>query len=89
MIQHVPCIVFLQLVSDALDHIVHCSVFQHRSSLTSMIAALHLAYGMNKSQILCFNQLVSHSPSIMYSLQGMLPLEDIPEMVYFALNLCI
>ena len=47
-----------------------------------MIAALHLAYGMNKSQILWFNQLVSHSPSIMYSLQGMLPLEDVPEMVY-------
>ena len=52
-----------------------------------MIVALHLAYGMNKSQILWFNQLVSHSPSIMYSLQGMLPLKDVPEMVmvYFVL----
>ena len=50
-----------------------------------MIAALHLAYWMNKSQILWFNQLVSHSPSIMYSLQGVLPLDDIPEMVRFAL----
>ena len=72
-----------QLVSDALDHIVHCSVFQHKS-LTSMIAALHLAYGMNKSQILWFNQLVSHSPSIMYSLRGMVPSKEFPEMVYFA-----
>ena len=48
-----------------------------------MIAALHLAYGMNKSQILWFNQLVSHSPSIMSSLEGVLPLEDVPEMVYY------
>ena len=60
---------------------MHCSVFQHKS-LTSMIAALHLAYGLNKSQILWFNQLVSHSPSIMYSLQGMFPSKDLPEMVF-------
>ena len=77
------CTVFLQLVSDALDHIVHCSVFQHKSSLTSMIAALHLAYGMNKSQLLWFNQLVSHSPSIMLRLQGVLPSEDTQEMVCY------
>ena len=70
-----------QLVSDALDHIVHCSEFQHHS-LTSMIAALHLAYEMNKSQILCFNQLVSHSPSIMYSLIGAVPSKEFKEMVF-------
>jgi hypothetical protein len=50
-----------------------------------MIAALHLAYGMNKSQILWFHELVSHSPGIMHSLQGMLPLEDVPEIVNFTL----
>ena len=53
-----------------------------------MIVALHLAYGMNVSQILWFNQLVSHSPSVMSSLVGMLPLEDVPEMVCFVLPEC-
>ena len=53
-----------------------------------MIVALHLAYGMNVSQILWFNQLVSHSPSVMSSLVGMLPLEDVPEMVCFVLQAC-
>ena len=83
MIRYLPCTIFAQLVFDALDHIVHCSVFQHKSSLTSMIAALHLAYGMNKSQLLWFNQLVSHSPSIMLSLEGVLPSEDAQEMVCY------
>ena len=46
-----------------------------------MVAALHLAYEMNKSQILFFNQLVSHSPSIMYSLERMFPPKELPEMV--------
>ena len=48
-----------------------------------MIAALHLAYGMNKSQLLWFNQLVSHSPSIMLSLEGVLLSEDAQEMVCY------
>lgn len=72
---------YFQLVSDALDHIVHCSEFQHHS-LTSMIAALHLAYGTNKTQIFWFSQLVAHTPSIMQSLVGTLPSNDCSEMVY-------
>lgn len=46
-----------------------------------MIAALHLAYGTSKSQLLGFGQLVSHSPGIMHSLVGMLPSEEDTELV--------
>ena len=70
----------LQLISDALNQIVQSSLFQHQS-LVSMIAALHLAYGTSKSQILWFSELVSHSPGIMHSLVGMLPSRDIADLV--------
>ena len=70
----------LQLVSDALNHIVHCSTFRHES-FTSMIAALHLAYETNKSKILWFGQIVAHSPGTMKSLVGMFPSKELPDMV--------
>ena len=70
----------LQLVSDALNHMVMFSEFQH-DSLISRIAALHIVHWATKSQILWFGQLVSHSPSIMESLLGVLPPNDFPEMV--------
>ena len=67
-------------MSDALDHMVMCSEFQH-DKLISRIAALHIVHWNNKSQILCFGQLVSHTPSIMDKLVGVLPSHDFPEMV--------
>ena len=72
---------YMQLISDALDHLVNSSDFDHHQSLISRIAALHLVFENNKSQILWFSQLVSHFPSVMKSLQGMLPDVDFPEMV--------
>ena len=69
-------------MSDALNHMVMCSEFQHKK-LISRIAALHIIHWNNKSQILCFSQLVSHSPSIMEKLVGVLPSPDFPEMVLF------
>ena len=71
----------LQLVSDALNHMVMCSEFQH-DSLISRVAALHIVHWTTKSQILWFSQLVSHSPSIMERLLGVLPPNDFPEMVF-------
>ena len=61
---------------------VLCSEFQH-DSLISRIAALHIVHWTTKSQILWFGQLVSHSPSIMESLLGVLPPNDFPEMVFY------
>ena len=70
----------LQLISDALNNAVHCSQFQHKS-LTSMIAALHVAYGTSQSQLLWFSQLVSHSPGIMHSLEGLFPPKETADLV--------
>ena len=75
-------------MSDALNHMVMCSEFQH-DSLISRITALHIIHWNSKSQILCFGQLVSHSPSIMEKLEGVLPSPDFPEMVFCEHNMTI
>ena len=61
--------------------------FQH-NSLISRVAALHIVHWTTKSQILWFSQLVSHSPSIMESLLGVLPPNDFPEMVFMKHIIC-
>ena len=63
---------FMQLVSKALDHVIHCSEFRYQS-LISMVVALHIAYETNQTSIFWFSQIVTHSPSIMQSLVGKLP----------------
>jgi hypothetical protein len=67
---------------------VMCSEFQH-DTLISRIAALHIIHWNNKSQILCFGQLVSHTPSIMDKLVGVLPSHDFSEMVYLCAFVCV
>ena len=71
----------LQLVSSALDHMVHGLRKQHQS-LISLIAALHLAYGSSRPHILWFGQLVSQHPSVNKDLQGTLPRKGFSGMVF-------
>ncbi len=58
----------LQLLSSALDALVnggkYCSV-ESNLTLLHRIAALHIAYEKNKSQVLWFGQLVALSPEVM------------------------
>ena len=72
---------YIQLISDALNHLVHCSE-TYQQSLISRIAALHVVHWENRSQILWFGQLVSHSPSIMKNMLDVSPQDEFPEMVY-------
>lgn len=70
----------MQLVSGALNNLVHRAEIDHHS-LISRIAALHLVYETHKSHILWFGQLITHFPSIMESLTRVLPATYAPEMV--------
>ena len=50
-------------------------------TLLDRVAALHVVYQINKSQILWFGQLVAHSPGIMFHLRNEKDYCDSNEMV--------
>lgn len=62
---------FLQLICSSLDALVHGDRFNSvdgNISLLTRVAALHVAYQMNRSQVLLFGQLVALYPGIMVHL---------------------
>lgn len=61
----------MQLLESALDGLVHGDNYCTRDgniTLIHRIAALHIVYEMNRSQVLWFGQLVAHSPEVMVGL---------------------
>ena len=61
-----------QLIGDALDEMVHDDEFSSISGhdvLIMRVAALHVVYMLNQSQVMWFGQLVSQKPGIMLSLK--------------------
>ena len=81
-----------QLVGAALDDMVHDDDFSSidgHDTLIKRMAALHIVYMLNKSQIMWFGQLVSQNPSIMLSLKDKKS-PDTSEMVFhFNLYACV
>ena len=69
-----------QLISDALDSLVHGPKFEGHESLTGRIAALHIVYHSEEPQVFWFGQLVSHLPGTMTTLEDEVP-HDGSEMV--------
>ena len=70
-----------QLISDALNSLVHGSEFDGHKSLTGRITALHIVYYHSaKSKVFWFGQLVSHLPGTMTALEDKVP-HDGNEMV--------
>ena len=77
----------LQLISSALNALVHGDAYgsvDGHISLTYRIAALHVVYHKNVSEILWFGQLVAFSPGIMDQLKEE-AICDTDKMVYFQL----
>ena len=69
-----------QLISDALDSLVHGPEFDDHESLTGRITALHIVYHFEKPKVFWFGQLVSHLPGTMTALEDKVP-HDGNEMV--------
>jgi len=63
-----------QLISDALNSLVHSPEFDGHESLTGRITALHIVYHFAKPKVFWFGQLVSHLPGIMTTLQDRMPI---------------
>ena len=80
------CLMFqLQLIGAALDEMVHDDDFGSISghdALVNRVAALHVVYMLNKSQVMWFGQLVSEIPSIMIALKDKQS-SDTSEMVHY------
>ena len=75
---HASC-TYTQLISDALDSLVHGPEFASidgHESLTGRIAALHIVYHFSRPQVFWFGQLVSHLPGTMTTLENKLPYDD-------------
>ena len=69
-----------QLISDALNSLVHGPEFEDHESLTGRITALHIVYHSAKPKVFWFGQLVSHLPGTMTALEDKVP-HDGSEMV--------
>lgn len=69
-----------QLISDALNSLVHGPEFEGHESLTGRIATLHTVYHFAEPQVFWFGQLVSHLPGTMTTLEDKV-LHDGSEMV--------
>ena len=70
----------------ALDALVHGDDFCSRDgniTLLLRVAAVHVVYNMNRSQVLWFGQLVTHNPGIMVHLRSNL-IPDKEEMVRYS-----
>lgn len=64
-----------QLIEAALDGVAQNEDFRsasHQNTLLKRVAALHVVYMLNRSQIMWFGQLVSQHPSILLSLKDKL-----------------
>ncbi len=77
----------MQLITDTLDHlIVNTSDFTSDVdciTLSSKVAAVHIAYHTTEHEIFSFGQLASVVPGILEPLHGRLPPARSPEMVCF------
>ena len=81
--------IIVQLIEVALDKMVHNDDFSSvggQDTLIRRIAALHVVYMFNKSQIMWFGQLVSQKPGIMLTLKDKQS-PDTSEMVFLSLRL--
>lgn len=61
----------LQLIASALDVFVHGDAYNPKKSSATLIhriAALHIVYERNKSEVLWFGQVVAHTPEVMVNL---------------------